>query len=365
MKEGSVLISKTDAKGIIRYANDDFVAISGFTRDELMGQPHNIVRHPDMPPAAFQDLWATLKAGRAWTGLVKNRCKNGDHYWVEATVRPNLEGGYTSVRVRADKARTAAAEDIYKRMREGRCTRILRHGQLIRPSLYWKVTELMRGTDIHLRLWLAITVSAALFLALLLVQWTGAGDATAHMVGLSLAGLGIITALATGAWLHKDLIAPLQKTVDQARELASGDLSRSIPSAGNNEVARLLEALGAIRNNFQETLYYMRVGVETLNEATRELAGNAERTSKAADIQAESATDAASSMEEMSASIDLVGQHARDADTLSQESGQRSEEGGASSTRRRNPCAPSPAWCRIPPASFRNWKQPPGRFLPW
>ncbi|MCP5279495.1 MAG: methyl-accepting chemotaxis protein [Thiobacillus sp.] len=328
VKEGSVLISKTDAKGIIRYANDDFVAISGFSREELMGQPHNIVRHPDMPPAAFQDLWTTLKAGKAWTGLVKNRCKNGDHYWVEATVRPNLEGGYTSVRVRADKARTAAVEDIYKRMRDGRCNRILRHGQLIRTSLYWKVTELMRGTDIRLRLWLAITVSAALFLALLLVQWTGAGDATAHMVGLSLAGLGIITALATGAWLHKDLIAPLQKAANQARELASGDLSRSIPSAGNNEVARLLEALGAIRNNFQETLYYMRVGVETLNDATLELAGNADRTSKAADIQAESATDAASSMEEMSASIDLVGQHARDADTLSQESGQRSEEGG-------------------------------------
>ena len=328
MKAGSILISKTDAKGIIRYANDDFVAISGFTRDELVGQPHNIVRHPDMPSAAFEDLWRTLKSGKAWTGLVKNRCKNGDYYWVEATVRPNLEGGYTSVRVRPSKEQTQAAEAIYQRMSSGRLNRVLRQGQLIRPSLFWKVTEWMRGIDIRLRLWLAISTSAALFMAVLLVQWAGAGDGTANMVGLVLAGMGVLTALATGAWLHNDLIAPLRKAVGQARELASGDLSNSITTAGNNEIARLLEALGAIRNNFQETLYYMRVGVDTLNNATLELAGNADRAAKAADVQAESATTAAASMEEMSASIDQVGNHARDADSLSQESGQRSEEGG-------------------------------------
>ena len=328
MTEGSVLISKTDAKGIIRYANDDFVAISGFTRDELLGQPHNIVRHPDMPAAAFEDLWQTLNSGKAWTGLVKNRSKNGDHYWVEATVRPNLEGGYTSVRVRPSKEQVQAAESIYQRMGEGHFNHILHQGQLIRPSLYWKLTEWMRGLDIRVRLWLASSTTAMLFLALLLLQWMGLGDTPASLAGLILSGLGLFTALATGAWLHKDLIAPLRKAVDQARELASGNLSHSISSAGNNELARLLEALGAIRNNFHETLYYMRVGVDTLNHATQELAGNANRAARAADVQAESATAAAASMEEMSASIDQVGNHAREADNLSQESGQRSEEGG-------------------------------------
>jgi methyl-accepting chemotaxis protein len=74
------IVSKTDLKGIITYINEDFLRISGFTSEDLIGAEHNIVRHPDMPPEAFQDMWVSLKAGRPWTGVVKNRCKNGDHY---------------------------------------------------------------------------------------------------------------------------------------------------------------------------------------------------------------------------------------------------------------------------------------------
>ena len=88
LQDGAVIISWTDSKGNITYANDDFVEASGFTYEELMGQPQNIVRHPDMPPEAFRDLWATIKTGNPWVGMVKNRRKNGDHYWVKATVTP-------------------------------------------------------------------------------------------------------------------------------------------------------------------------------------------------------------------------------------------------------------------------------------
>ncbi|WP_416416001.1 PAS domain-containing protein [Klebsiella pneumoniae] len=77
-------LSTTSPQSHITYVNPDFIKISGFTEEELLGQPHNIVRHPDMPPAAFEHMWSTLKSGRSWMGLVKNRCKNGDHYWVSA-----------------------------------------------------------------------------------------------------------------------------------------------------------------------------------------------------------------------------------------------------------------------------------------
>ena len=98
------LISTTNAKGVITYCNDAFVEISGFTREELTGAPHNLVRHPDVPPAVFAHMWQTLKQGQPWMGIVKNRCKSGDHYWVNAYVTPIFDNnqvvGFESVRVK-------------------------------------------------------------------------------------------------------------------------------------------------------------------------------------------------------------------------------------------------------------------------
>lgn len=108
--QGKTVISYTNLKGQITRANNAFIELSGFTKEELMGQPHNIVRHPDMPPEAFRDLWDTLKKGRPWSGLVKNRRKDGDHYWVRAYASPLADGsGYVSVRVAASHQETSAA----------------------------------------------------------------------------------------------------------------------------------------------------------------------------------------------------------------------------------------------------------------
>ncbi|MDX3775689.1 PAS domain-containing methyl-accepting chemotaxis protein [Chromatiaceae bacterium AAb-1] len=115
------LISSTDLKGIIRHCNDSFVEISGFSRDELIGSPHNIVRHPDMPELAFHTMWSYLKAGKPWMGLVKNRCKNGDYYWVDAYVTPITENGqvigYESVRTVPLRSDVARADKLYGSLR--------------------------------------------------------------------------------------------------------------------------------------------------------------------------------------------------------------------------------------------------------
>lgn len=107
------LITTTDLKGKILHCNDAFVKISGFDKSELIGSPHNIVRHPDMPKEAFKIMWDTLKQGKAWMGLVKNRCKNGDFYWVDAYVTPVTEGGkvigYESVRTVPNKRRRSSS----------------------------------------------------------------------------------------------------------------------------------------------------------------------------------------------------------------------------------------------------------------
>ncbi|WP_150912131.1 methyl-accepting chemotaxis protein [Marinobacter halotolerans] len=122
--ESQKLISSTDLKGKIQHCNDDFVAVSGFTREELIGQPHNIIRHPDMPPEAYEKMWSYLKSGRPWMGLVKNRRKNGDFYWVSAYVTPVTENGsvvgYESVRSCPNREDVERAEKLYAKIRSGK-----------------------------------------------------------------------------------------------------------------------------------------------------------------------------------------------------------------------------------------------------
>jgi aerotaxis receptor len=115
------LVSQTDEKGIITFANDDFVRVCGYSLGEMIGKPHNLVRHPDMPKAAFKSLWDTVKSGKTWTGFVKNRAKNGDYYWVYATVMKTTDCGgakaYLSARRKANRAEIAEAEALYRTLK--------------------------------------------------------------------------------------------------------------------------------------------------------------------------------------------------------------------------------------------------------
>ena len=151
------IVSTTDTKGRITYVNDDFLEISGFDREELMGKAHNIVRHPDMPPAAYEDLWNTIKTGKPWMGIVKNRCKNGDHYWVDAFVTPMFENneitGYQSVRIKPSEKHIYVAEKFYKQIMSGKSS-ILDKIKSIKLGLMGKmvlsgVVSLMAGSSVY------------------------------------------------------------------------------------------------------------------------------------------------------------------------------------------------------------------------
>ena len=163
MHDNQVIISETDLKGIITQVDDDFVEISGFSREELIGKNHNIIRHPDMPPAAFQWLWDTIRAGEPWTGIVKNRCKNGDYYWVQANVTPIIKNGhvtgYVSVRTKPTRQQIEEADALYRAINAGKVT-------LGKQTLLQKLNFVSR-----MKIWQKIAATLLLTAALLSVSW--------------------------------------------------------------------------------------------------------------------------------------------------------------------------------------------------
>ena len=139
LRDNQSPVSRTDLRGNITFANADFVEASGYTERELIGAPHNIVRHPDMPVEAFADLWKYLQAGRSWTGMVKNRRKNGDHYWVLSNASPMWENGkvigFASVRMKPSQDQIRQADAAYRQIRAGGSGLRIVRGHVVRSGL--------------------------------------------------------------------------------------------------------------------------------------------------------------------------------------------------------------------------------------
>ncbi len=170
------IVSRTDKKGQIVYVNADFVEISGFEESELIGQPHNIVRHPDMPKEAFEDMWHCLKAMRPWTGVVKNRTKNGDFYWVLANATPLFENGavtgYMSVRTRASREQIQAAENVYRDFREGRAQgRTISNGTVVDTG--FSPARFLANLSIKARMFAIVGLGGLVMAAIALIGLNG------------------------------------------------------------------------------------------------------------------------------------------------------------------------------------------------
>jgi aerotaxis receptor len=303
--DDQAIVSKTDLNGNIVYVNPYFTEISGFTEDELIGAPQNIVRHPDMPSEAFADLWASLKGGTPWTGIVKNRCKNGDHYWVRANITPIQEHGktigYMSVRVKAERHQIAEAEAAYKAIRAGDGHGIrIKNGQLIRHGLVHLLGRLSH-VSLGMRIWLATSVVNVLQLGVCAAALMGDESHRYAIFGATFAGLLINVFL----WytLRVSMLAPLQQALQGARSIAAGDLTASFDTHATDEVGQLLRALQQMNSNLIATIRDVRVNVETMAVATRQIAaGNADLSGRT-EAQAASLEETASSVEQFSATV--------------------------------------------------------------
>ncbi|MBF8731649.1 methyl-accepting chemotaxis protein [Pseudomonas guariconensis] len=284
------ILSTTDLDSRITYANDDFVRISGFTRDELLGQAHHIVRHPDMPPQAFEQMWGALKAGRSWMGLVKNRCKNGDHYWVSAFVSPISSGGrtieYQSVRTRPSAEQVAAAERCYQQLREGRRN--------------WRTRLPVLGLGLRLSLGVAV--------ALALVVGVGHGWQGVPL-WWSLAQI-MLAAGASSALLIWQL-RPFERLRQQALAIADNPLSQQLytgrrDAIGQIEFAmRMLKAqLGAVVGRIGDTSARLAGHSGSLVQALQARHANSLE-------QQEEADQVATAIHQMSASVAQVASSAQ------------------------------------------------------
>ena len=170
------IVSTTDLKGALTYINQDFLDISGFSSDELIGKNHNVVRHPDMPSAAFEDLWATVKVGKTWMGLVKNRCKNGDYYWVDAYVTPLVKNGevtgYESTRIKPSTIRKKCAEVLYKNISAGKKLKLKSLSFLHKQILTGSIFQLVISAFLAAAGLLSIPVAVIAWVAISLI-WAG------------------------------------------------------------------------------------------------------------------------------------------------------------------------------------------------
>lgn len=300
----ATITSGTDPAGKINYVNQDFLEISGFSGAELLNQSHNIVRHPDMPSAAFADLWQTVKSGRPWMGIVKNRCKNGDHYWVDAFVTPRFENskivGYESVRVKPDSTSVARANAVYEKLNNGKNI----DSPLSRIGLSGKLTaglaliQLTTAISLYLTETCSFGVAAAIFAA----------------------------PLAAGcAWIWL-ILRPLKDAAEEARRVIDNPVMQQIYTADGGEAGQLLLAVKLLKAK-------SRTIIRRLTQATEPLAGKADtsyqavnQVSVAMDRQLAEIEQIASAIHEMSATVSEVARSAANAAQAANDVNQQSQE---------------------------------------
>ena len=322
-----MLVSLTDTQGFIVHCNHAFVAVSGFTYDELMGQNHNLVRHPDMPPEAFKDMWRTVGRGHSWTGLVKNRRKNGDHYWVQANVTPILMNGkpkgYMSVRTQPTRQQVQEAEALYAQMNSAgeQAPFYLSGGQVRLKGLPGWAGRVRRLSLIgRLGVALALMISAGL-----LPQ--GLGLAGAALWGAQLGALLTGAALVL-VWFHGSVARAIEQAQRFADDLAGCNLTTTVTGQFPPPLDALMRSQRQIQINLRAVVGEVRGEISNFTQSATEIAAGGLDLSARTESQASSLQQTAASMEELSSTVKHTAETAAQVSHQSAESTALAKGGG-------------------------------------
>jgi aerotaxis receptor len=321
------LMSVTNTQSAITYANADFVQVSGFELDELQGQPHNVVRHPDMPTEAFADMWATLKGGEPWTALVKNRRKNGDFYWVRANatpiIRDGVTTGYMSVRTKLSRDEIAAADSLYRDLRDGKAgSRRFHKGLIVRAGLarwrsFFQVARVRTRICVALAAFGLWQVLTGVVLHLPMLQ-------AAELVVSALAGL-----LALGLFLQRQIAGPLERVLKDALSVAAGERHEIAPLDRVDEIGMISRTVGQLALMLRWLITDVSGQVVSVQHASREIAEGNLDLSRRTEQAAMNVQQTASAMAQMTAAVQSNAETAREADHLAIAARDAAAKGGS------------------------------------
>ncbi|WP_028772280.1 methyl-accepting chemotaxis protein [Shewanella waksmanii] len=280
LADEDILLSTTDLKGNIRYANDDFCRICGFEQQELVGQPHNIVRHPDMPEQAYKMLWQSLQQNQSWMGVVKNRCKDGGYYWVNAYVAPVVKDGkveeYQSVRRRASESQIERASSAYANIQSGQSP-----AELDKPLL-----SFTGQIKLHALAMLILSLGCAL-----VSPWLALAMLLPMYVGLNM------------------ILKPLKRLNQQAQAVIDDPVARHIYTGRNDEIGNIACAMEFVNAEISGVVGRMADSAASIANDNQQLLGSITEAAGRADGQSQQTAQAAAAVEELTASFsELSGQ---------------------------------------------------------
>jgi aerotaxis receptor len=317
--ESETLVSTTDLKGRITYCNPAFITVSGYSREELVGQPHNMIRHPDMPEEAFRDMWETISSGFPWSAMVKNRRKDGSYYWVKANVTPLMVNeqptGYMSVRTCPKRHEIEAATEIYARMRaekaNGHVLHRLVRGQVRRNNLTGKLEQWSQWSSTG-------KLTAFMLCATLLGFGLGTGMATSSMWGqaLSIGGLLAGVGLLGSALTRALTVTPLREMLKNTNRMAAADLTVTMDVKRHDIYGHFGRALNQLNVNLRSIVRDARTEVDQMLVATQEIAAGNQDLSGRTESQASSLQQTAASMEEITGTVKTSSDTAQQAAAL-------------------------------------------------
>lgn len=285
------IVTKTDLKGIITYANDAFVEMSGFQRDELIGKNHNLVRHPDMPVAAFAWLWDTVKEGKPWRGIVKNRCKNGDHYWVNAFVVPVRENGklveLMSVRTPPTRADVTAADALYRAINAGKAG-LPKPGFLKKPGITQGIIFL-------------VTLNSLFLLASAILGYLGM-----HGINIALLVAAFVSSTLTAAWLTRTTNRDLRHIIGTLKKMGEGNLNNQLDIGRAGITGEIEAELACMQVQFKVILDQVALASRTIESRVSDLNQDVKEVRSHFELQSDQISHASSTMQQMSVAITEV-----------------------------------------------------------